>query len=194
VTDGDLPAELSSFVGREEELLALGAALSSARLVTVAGPGGSGKTRLAARAAAALVDRWEDGACWVDLTTTADPDAVFTVVASALGALYTAAKDDLDALTAQLRDRRFLLCVEAYARRSRGTRSRPSTGWASLTPAERSVVELAADGLTNPEIGQRLFMSRGTVKTHLAHVYAKLGVANRTQLAAIERDSPEALR
>jgi DNA-binding NarL/FixJ family response regulator len=42
---------------------------------------------------------------------------------------------------------------------------------------------LAADGLTNPEIGARLFMSRSTVKTHLSHVYAKLGVANRTELA-----------
>ena len=42
---------------------------------------------------------------------------------------------------------------------------------------------MARDGLTNPEIGARLFMSRSTVKTHLSHVYAKLGVANRTELA-----------
>jgi DNA-binding NarL/FixJ family response regulator len=42
-----------------------------------------------------------------------------------------------------------------------------------------------ADGLNNPEIGSRLFMSRGTVKTHLSHVYAKLGVANRTELATL---------
>jgi DNA-binding NarL/FixJ family response regulator len=41
------------------------------------------------------------------------------------------------------------------------------------------------DGLNNPEIGSRLFMSRGTVKTHLSHVYAKLGVANRTELATL---------
>jgi DNA-binding CsgD family transcriptional regulator len=71
----------------------------------------------------------------------------------------------------------------AYARRARTTRRRPASGWASLTPAEREVVQLAVDGLTNPEIGKRLFMSRSTVKTHLAHVYAKLGVANRTELA-----------
>src|SRR5215218_3459293 len=73
----------------------------------------------------------------------------------------------------------------AYARRSRGTRGRPATGWASLTPAELEVVRLVADGLSNPEIGGRLFMSRGTVKTHLSHVYAKLGVANRTELATL---------
>ncbi|GAB3872852.1 hypothetical protein GCM10029964_011990 [Kibdelosporangium lantanae] len=41
------------------------------------------------------------------------------------------------------------------------------------------------EGLNNPEIGARLFMSRGTVKTHLSHVYAKLGVANRTELATL---------
>jgi ATP/maltotriose-dependent transcriptional regulator MalT len=74
-----------------------------------------------------------------------------------------------------------------YARRSRGSRDRPASGWASLTPAERDVVRLAVDGLTNPEIGARLFMSRSTVKTHLSHVYAKLGVANRTELAAATR-------
>ncbi|MFC5263648.1 LuxR C-terminal-related transcriptional regulator [Kribbella qitaiheensis] len=73
----------------------------------------------------------------------------------------------------------------AYARRTRGARGRPSTGWASLTPTERDVVAAAVEGLNNPEIGARLFMSRGTVKTHLAHIYAKLGVANRTELAAL---------
>ena len=58
-------------------------------------------------------------------------------------------------------------------------------GWASLTPAEREVVNLVIAGLTNPEIGTRLFISRATVKSHLAHVYAKLGVANRTELATL---------
>jgi predicted ATPase/DNA-binding CsgD family transcriptional regulator len=78
-----------------------------------------------------------------------------------------------------------------YARRSRGTRDRPASGWASLTPAERDVVRLAVEGLNNPEIGARLFMSRSTVKTHLSHVYAKLGVANRTELAAAAAQRPD---
>jgi predicted ATPase/DNA-binding CsgD family transcriptional regulator len=72
-----------------------------------------------------------------------------------------------------------------YARRARGRRGRPSSGWASLTPTEQSVVRLAVDGLNNPDIGSRLFMSRSTVKTHLSHVYAKLGVTNRTELATL---------
>ncbi|MET9268787.1 LuxR C-terminal-related transcriptional regulator [Kribbella sp. NPDC003557] len=75
----------------------------------------------------------------------------------------------------------------AYARRTRGARGRPSSGWASLTPTEEQVVALAVEGLSNPEIGERLFISRGTVKTHLAHVYAKLGVSNRTELASLRK-------
>jgi DNA-binding CsgD family transcriptional regulator len=72
-----------------------------------------------------------------------------------------------------------------YARRSRGERKRPTSGWDSLTPTERQVVELAAQGLTNPDIGRQLFMSRGTVKTHLAHVYAKLNLTTRAELASV---------
>ncbi|MEY2432882.1 MAG: hypothetical protein QOC92_2607, partial [Acidimicrobiaceae bacterium] len=72
----------------------------------------------------------------------------------------------------------------AYVRRARGARKRPTTGWGSLTPTEERVVELAAEGLSNAEIGRRLFVGAGTVKTHLSHVYGKLGIANRTELAA----------
>ncbi|QIS08272.1 LuxR C-terminal-related transcriptional regulator [Nocardia arthritidis] len=75
-----------------------------------------------------------------------------------------------------------------YATRARGKRNRPESGWASLTPTERSVVELAVSGMSNPEIADRLFIGRGTVKTHLAHVYAKLGVANRTELARLSAE------
>ena len=67
--------------------------------------------------------------------------------------------------------------------RVRRLASRPTTGWASLTPAERAVAERAVRGLSNPQIAAELFIGRGTVKTHLARVYAKLGVANRTELA-----------
>ena len=72
----------------------------------------------------------------------------------------------------------------AYARRARGERRRPSFGWDSLTPTELEVVRLAAAGLTNPAIGDVLFISRGTVKTHLLHVFTKLGVHTRAELAA----------
>lgn len=71
----------------------------------------------------------------------------------------------------------------AYAARGRGKRLRPLGGWESLTPTEAEVARLAADGLSNPQIGERMFISRGTVKAHLAHIYDKLGVSNRTELA-----------
>ena len=79
--------------------------------------------------------------------------------------------------------------VTAYALRSKGERKRPSTGWASLTPTELAVVEQVRLGLTNPQIAERLLMSRDTVKTHLSHIYTKLGVANRTELALVPPES-----
>ncbi|MEX2459282.1 MAG: helix-turn-helix transcriptional regulator, partial [Actinomycetota bacterium] len=72
----------------------------------------------------------------------------------------------------------------AYARRGRGERHRPQIGWASLTPVERDVVRLVAEGHTNAAIGQRLFISVNTVKKHLSHVYAKVDVGGRADLAA----------
>jgi DNA-binding CsgD family transcriptional regulator len=64
------------------------------------------------------------------------------------------------------------------------THRRAQSGWQSLTPSERAVVDLVAEGLSNPQIGQRLYISRRTVQTHLAHVFAKLHLTSRTQLAA----------
>jgi DNA-binding CsgD family transcriptional regulator len=72
----------------------------------------------------------------------------------------------------------------AYASRGHGRRRRPATGWASLTPAELDVSRLVARHLSNPEISQRLFVSRATVKTHLVHIFAKLGIHSRSELAA----------
>jgi predicted ATPase/class 3 adenylate cyclase/DNA-binding CsgD family transcriptional regulator len=73
----------------------------------------------------------------------------------------------------------------AYAERGRGQRKRPPAGWASLTPTERQVVDLLAGGLRNAEIAERLFIAPSTVKTHLGHAFAKLGVSNRAELAVL---------
>jgi predicted ATPase/class 3 adenylate cyclase/DNA-binding CsgD family transcriptional regulator len=81
-----------------------------------------------------------------------------------------------------------------YAARGRGTRRRPSAGWAALSPMEAKVVALVADGLTNPQVGERLFISKHTVDSHLRHVFAKLGVSSRAELAAqaARRDGADA--
>jgi predicted ATPase/class 3 adenylate cyclase/DNA-binding CsgD family transcriptional regulator len=71
----------------------------------------------------------------------------------------------------------------AYARRGRGQRKRPTSGWGSLTPTERDVVRLVSEGLANNDIAARLFVSPRTVQTHLTHVYTKLGLTSRVQLA-----------
>ena len=70
-----------------------------------------------------------------------------------------------------------------YATRGRGDRKRPSTGWESLTPAEVNVIKLVSEGLSNKDIAARLFVSARTVQAHLSHVYGKLGLTSRVQLA-----------
>ncbi|PRX46994.1 LuxR family transcriptional regulator [Prauserella shujinwangii] len=74
----------------------------------------------------------------------------------------------------------------AYVLRAHAPRGRKvSTGWESLTPMERQVAVLVAQGLTNPQVAEKLFVSRTTVKTHLARSFSKLGISSRTQLARI---------
>ena len=63
--------------------------------------------------------------------------------------------------------------------------ARAAAGWGSLTEAERSVALLVTEGLSNPAIATRLFVSRHTVESHLKHAYVKLGVSSRVQLAAL---------
>jgi ATP/maltotriose-dependent transcriptional regulator MalT len=70
-----------------------------------------------------------------------------------------------------------------YAARGRGERKRPATGWAALTATEARVATLAADGLTNVQVGEQLFISRHTVDSHLRHIYSKLGISTRAELA-----------
>ena len=71
----------------------------------------------------------------------------------------------------------------AYAQRGRGERKRAESGWGSLTPAELDVVRLVCEGLGNKEVAARLFISPRTVQAHLTHVYTKLGLTSRVQLA-----------
>lgn len=81
----------------------------------------------------------------------------------------------------------------AYASRGRGTRQRPASGWAGLTPTEHKVVELVAEGLTNVEVGTRLFISDRTVGSHLSHIFSKLAIASRRELIRLvrQRAAPE---
>jgi DNA-binding CsgD family transcriptional regulator len=62
---------------------------------------------------------------------------------------------------------------------------RPPFGWEALTPAELSVIELVAEGLTNREIGSKLYLSRYTIDAHLRHIFQKLEVRSRVDLVRI---------
>lgn len=75
----------------------------------------------------------------------------------------------------------------AYASRDAGRQARPTTGWASLTPAEYEVAALVQEGLTNREIAQRLLLSAETVKSHVSAVFSKLGISSREELARAVR-------
>ena len=83
---GNLRERLSSFVGRDAELEQLREALRASRLVTLTGPGGAGKTRLAVEAAAALREEHRDGAWLIELASVAGPGEVAPAAAAALGA------------------------------------------------------------------------------------------------------------
>ena len=84
---------------------------------------------------------------------------------------------DVSRVEAQLR-------AQGVRRGRRGPRRRPATGWEALTDTEGRVAALLAEGLTNAEIADRLFISRRTVESHMAHILRKLGARSRTAVAA----------
>jgi predicted ATPase/DNA-binding CsgD family transcriptional regulator len=109
---GNLPAEATSFIGRRRELAEVRAKLAEARLVSLAGPGGVGKTRLAIRAAANLGRGFRDGSWLVELAEVGDPALVSNAVMSALDLRDQAAPEPLALLLSYLRDKELLLVVD----------------------------------------------------------------------------------
>jgi Adenylate and Guanylate cyclase catalytic domain/AAA ATPase domain len=100
----NLPAQPSALVGRETELAQLLSLVSESRLVTLTGPGGSGKTRLALQVAAELVERFEGGVFFVALASVTDAELVLPTVAQTIGAQ--------DGLADHIRDRHTLLLLD----------------------------------------------------------------------------------
>ncbi|CAN5708933.1 hypothetical protein BH23CHL7_BH23CHL7_23390 [soil metagenome] len=111
---GNLPRPLTSFVGREGELTRLIDLLRGHRLVSVTGAGGTGKTRLALKAAEALRDELQDGAYFVDLSPTHDPALVPRAIAQTLRIGVDPGGDPLHALRAYLREREILLLIDNF--------------------------------------------------------------------------------
>ena len=214
--------------------------------VTVTGPGGVGKTRVALRAAAQLSGEFADSACLVELSGLHDPELLPDTIATCLGLPGTEPRSQLDAIIEHLRDQRMLLGetgdgiaslekgltfagrheeaavagVRAYehalsagdtsllitldaqagslhvasgevdeglARHSnhQPPATPPATPpTAGLTSREWEIAGLVAEGLSNREIAGRLVISKRTVDAHIEHIYGKLGVSSRVQLAS----------
>jgi len=108
----NLPSERTSFVGREDQIDELRRQLGSTRLVTLTGPGGVGKSRLAVRVAESLVDDHPDGVWLVELAGMSDPALVPQQVLSVLGVPEAAAESAAEAVAGHLADRCVLLVVD----------------------------------------------------------------------------------
>src|SRR3954454_8321882 len=108
----NLPLRLTSFVGRERELTEVWRLLDRSRLVTLTGPGGCGKTRLAIEAASGRLRGFSDGVWLVDLAPLADQSLVPDAVAEALGLQLRAGQPGATALAMQLAPRRLLLVLD----------------------------------------------------------------------------------
>lgn len=108
----NLPAPLTSFVGREEDLVDLTDRLRTHRVVTLTGAGGSGKTRLALEAATRQRGAWADGVWLVDLTSIADPSATASAVGRALGMRERPGASATEGLVAHLRDQELLIVLD----------------------------------------------------------------------------------
>jgi predicted ATPase/class 3 adenylate cyclase len=108
----NLPAPVDSFVGRHMELAEIAEAIRADRLVTLTGPGGSGKTRLALEVAASLVPEFADGVWFAALATVDDGSRLFEAVAQVLGVSDTSGEDIADTLGRWLGDRDLLLILD----------------------------------------------------------------------------------
>jgi predicted ATPase len=107
-----LPAEVSSLVGRGPQIAAIMEGLRTARVVTLTGPGGCGKTRLALRAATLAADRFGDGARLVELASLTDPALVPAAIAEALGVPERDAADPMTGVVQALADCELLIVLD----------------------------------------------------------------------------------
>lgn len=112
LTRTNLPEPLTSFVGRQEETNRVAELLAESRLVTLTGPGGSGKTRLAAEVGAVLADRYRDGVWLVDLAPLTDPSLLPQAVAAALGVPEDPVRPLVETIVDSLRGEELLLILD----------------------------------------------------------------------------------
>jgi len=106
------PVGVAAFVGRERERAKVADLVADARVVTLSGPGGCGKTRLAVEVVGDVASRFSDGACWVDLQGVSEPDMVAHAVGAAVGVRQRPEQALVDTLAEQLHARHLLVVLD----------------------------------------------------------------------------------
>jgi predicted ATPase/class 3 adenylate cyclase len=113
-TPNNLPPQATSFLGRDEEIAEVSALLGGSRLVTLTGPGGTGKTRLSLQVAASVVDRYPDGVTFVPLGPISETDLVLPTIADELGLADRGGAQPMERLKAHLGERTTLLVLDNF--------------------------------------------------------------------------------
>lgn len=194
-TGSRLPTEPNSFVGREQELDELRKSLRTTRMVTLTGPGGIGKTRLALRALALTAGDYPDGARYVELAEVTSPDLVVVRVASAAGVSQESDRPLADTLADALRERAMVLALdncehllEACARLCR----RLLAGAPDLRLLATSREPLRVAGETVWQVPPLAVASPGGAVSEAVRLFADRAAATAPGFALTEANSGEA--
>ncbi|TMD81692.1 MAG: adenylate/guanylate cyclase domain-containing protein [Chloroflexi bacterium] len=113
-TPNNLPTQLTSFIGRDDQVREARQLLTRSRLLTLTGPGGTGKTRLSLQIAAEVMDQFPDGVYFVPLASVQDPELVPSAIAQSLAIATTGSRRPIDALLDHLHDKRTLLVLDNF--------------------------------------------------------------------------------
>src|SRR6185503_10192626 len=108
----NLPTQLTTFIGRENEITELKQELEAHRLVTLTGSGGTGKTRLALQVAAELLDKFDHGVWFVELAPLADPDLIPQTILSTIGVQEQQGRTPLEVLKEYLHEKQTLIVLD----------------------------------------------------------------------------------
>ena len=110
----NLPQQLTSFIGRQKEIQELCSLLPDERLITITGPGGTGKTRLSLQVGETMSESFKDGVFWVPLASISGKEAVELMMIKSIGLIQTPNKESLDLLTDFLKEKEVLLVLDNF--------------------------------------------------------------------------------
>jgi predicted ATPase/class 3 adenylate cyclase len=210
----NLPTQLTSFVGRDAELADAAALLPRTRLLTLTGPGGTGKTRLSLQLAANVADQFEDGTWFVALEPVRDPSFVASRIATALGLVETGKQSARDLIVESLGSRHVLFVLDNFeqvveaaplvadllrscegltiiatsraALRISGEQEYPVPG----LPAPRDVLAMSELEKLNLPVGQRGIAAEGISQYEAVRLFIARAVAVRPDFTVTNENAP----